>query len=112
MVEIPAGTFQLGNDGGPPPERPQHEVHLPAFQIDRFQVTNADFVRFLQARGVMSEEGNARFEADDNDARILRRSGAWRGAIVKSCVWVCHAAARSWRSPFTNLTPRMIDLIH
>ena len=31
------------------------------------------------------------------------------GAIVKSCVWVCHAAARSWRSPFTNLTPRMIS---
>ena len=30
-------------------------------------------------------------------------------AIVKSCVWVCHAAARSWRSPFTNLTPRMIS---
>ena len=29
--------------------------------------------------------------------------------IVKSCVWVCHAAARSWRSPFTNLTPRMIS---
>ena len=31
------------------------------------------------------------------------------GAIVKSCVWVCHAAARSWRSPLTNLTPRMIS---
>ena len=28
-------------------------------------------------------------------------------AIVKSCVWADHAAARSWRSPSTNLTPRM-----
>ena len=32
-----------------------------------------------------------------------------RGAIVKSCVWADHAAARSWRSPSTNLTPRMIS---
>ena len=30
-------------------------------------------------------------------------------AIVKSCVWADHAAARSWRSPSTNLTPRMIS---
>ena len=29
--------------------------------------------------------------------------------IVKSCVWADHAAARSWRSPSTNLTPRMIS---
>ena len=31
------------------------------------------------------------------------------GAIVKSCVWADHAAARSWHSPSTNLTPRMIS---
>ena len=31
------------------------------------------------------------------------------GAIVKSCVWADHAAARSWGSPSTNLTPRMIS---
>ena len=30
-------------------------------------------------------------------------------SIVKSCVWADHAAARSWRSPSTNLTPRMIS---
>ena len=39
---------------------------------------------------------------------VLIFTFVWR-AIVKSCVWVCHAAARSWRSPFTNLTPRMIS---
>ena len=32
-----------------------------------------------------------------------------KGAIVKSCVWADHAAARSWRSPSTNLTPRIIS---
>ena len=38
-----------------------------------------------------------------------RRSRLALRAIVKSCVWADHAAARSWRSPSTNLTPRMIS---
>ncbi len=38
-----------------------------------------------------------------------RKLGEVCGAIVKSCVWADQAAARSWRSPFTNLTPRMIS---
>ena len=42
------------------------------------------------------------------------RSGGNRRArpscrCIKSCVWADHAAARSWRSPSTNLTPRMIS---
>ena len=40
--------------------------------------------------------------------RLLEAAGD-RRAIVKSCVWADHAAARSWRSPSTNLTPRMIS---
>ena len=41
---------------------------------------------------------------------VFPRAEVRRGrAIVKSCVWADHAAARSWRSPSTNLTPRMIS---
>ena len=43
----------------------------------------------------------------ERDAKELEFRVA--GAIVKSCVWADHAAARSWRSPSTNLTPRMIS---
>ena len=44
-----------------------------------------------------------------NSAAAKSRTRGRSRAIVKSCVWADHAAARSWRSPSTNLTPRMIS---
>jgi formylglycine-generating enzyme required for sulfatase activity len=51
MVEIPAGPFTMGTDSGEPNEAPAHEVDLPAFMIDKFEVTNADFAVFVEATG-------------------------------------------------------------
>lgn len=49
MVEIPAGPFTMGSDQGDPEDAPAHEVDLPAFEIDKFEVTNADFAAFVEA---------------------------------------------------------------
>jgi formylglycine-generating enzyme required for sulfatase activity len=49
MVEIPAGSFTMGTDSGSPDESPAHQVDVPAFQLDTFEVTNADFAAFTQA---------------------------------------------------------------
>jgi formylglycine-generating enzyme required for sulfatase activity len=51
MVEIPAGPFTMGTDSGDPNEAPAHEADLPAFMIDKFEVTNADFAVFVEATG-------------------------------------------------------------
>jgi iron(II)-dependent oxidoreductase len=51
MAEIPAGPFTMGTDNGSPDEGPAHEVDVPAFQMDKFDVTNADFAIFVQATG-------------------------------------------------------------
>jgi iron(II)-dependent oxidoreductase len=51
MVEIPAGPFTMGTDSGEPNEAPAHEVDLPAFMMDKFEVTNADFVVFVEETG-------------------------------------------------------------
>jgi len=51
MVEIPAGPFTMGTDSGEPNEAPAHEVDLPAFMIDKFEVANADFAVFVEATG-------------------------------------------------------------
>jgi len=51
MVEIPAGTFSLGNDNSDPNEAPAQQMDLPAFKIDAYEVTNADFAAFVQATG-------------------------------------------------------------
>jgi formylglycine-generating enzyme required for sulfatase activity len=51
MVEIPAGPFILGNEDSDPNEAPAQEMDLPAFMIDTFEVTNADFAGFAAASG-------------------------------------------------------------
>jgi formylglycine-generating enzyme required for sulfatase activity len=48
MVQIPAGPFTMGMDGGKPKNGPAHEVDLPAYEIDRFEVTNAEFATFAE----------------------------------------------------------------
>lgn len=43
MVTIPAGSFTLGADDGPPRERPAHRVEVAAFELDRTEVTVAAY---------------------------------------------------------------------
>jgi formylglycine-generating enzyme required for sulfatase activity len=48
-VTVPAGRFRMGSDGGAADERPVHAVSGPAFQIDRYEVTNARYAACLKA---------------------------------------------------------------
>lgn len=49
VVFIPAGNFIRGNDAGNYNEGPLQTVYLDAFEIDRFEVTNIQYSRFLLA---------------------------------------------------------------
>jgi len=68
MVEIPAGPFIMGNNNGRQDEAPAHEVDVLAFEIDKFEVTNADFARFVGATGYQT------------DAEKMGLSRTWRDA--------------------------------
>jgi serine/threonine-protein kinase len=50
MVHVPAGTFGMGDThgDGEDDERPAHPVSLSAFWLDRTEVTNAQFARFVK----------------------------------------------------------------
>lgn len=55
-IEIPQGTARLGVNRGDLPfswdnEREAHEVHVPAFAIEQHNVTNADYLKFVEAGG-------------------------------------------------------------
>lgn len=54
MFEIPAGPFTLGNDNSDPNEAPAQEMDLPAFMVDAFEVSNADFAAFAEATGYVT----------------------------------------------------------
>lgn len=43
MVLVPAGPFIRGASNRAPDEAPEAEIHLPAFYIDKYEVTNAEF---------------------------------------------------------------------
>ena len=51
MVFIPAGDFAMGSDDADGDARPIHRVHVDGFFLDRTEVINADFARFVRATG-------------------------------------------------------------
>jgi serine/threonine-protein kinase len=48
LVEIPAGVFQMGRNDSLPTEEPAHEVTIKAFSMDKNEVTNAEYARFVR----------------------------------------------------------------
>lgn len=53
MIAVPAGDFAMGTDREQSDEqdRPAHHVHLAAYRIDKYPVTNAQYARFVAATG-------------------------------------------------------------
>ena len=54
MVWVPGGTFRMGSDRHYPEEAPTHSVAVDGFWIDRFPVTNAEFLQFIRATGYLT----------------------------------------------------------
>ncbi|MFQ5937193.1 MAG: formylglycine-generating enzyme family protein, partial [Acidiferrobacterales bacterium] len=52
MVRVEGGEYTIGTDTGPRDARPAHTVELEPFLIDRFEVTNAEYARFLNTLDV------------------------------------------------------------
>ncbi len=56
MVRIPGGNFLMGSDprmdrAAGPQEQPQHLVYVDRFRIDRFEVSNVNYLRYVLATG-------------------------------------------------------------
>jgi formylglycine-generating enzyme required for sulfatase activity len=51
MVWVPGGEFLMGSDRHYPEEAPVHRVAVGGFWMDRFQVTNERFKRFVKETG-------------------------------------------------------------
>ena len=91
MVLIPAGPFIMGSNADDPDETPQREVDLPAFEIDLFEVTNAQFAAFVETTGYQTDEekgGAAGWrsfytEGKDNHPAV---KASWNDAVAY-CQW-------------------------
>ena len=57
MVLIDAGEFRMGGNEFES-EKPIHSVYVDAFYMDAYEVTNAEYAEFLNAKGKHAEAGN------------------------------------------------------
>ena len=51
MVQVQGGDFKMGNDNGKKDEKPQHQVRVDAFRISRSEITNRQYLTFLDDTG-------------------------------------------------------------
>jgi formylglycine-generating enzyme required for sulfatase activity len=77
MVLVPAGEFLMGSDNGDVDEGPQRWVYLDAFEIDRHEVTNVQYRRFLLATGRDAPQGWPERYVD----RLPERDPDWQGTM-------------------------------
>ena len=55
LVRVPAGEFLMGSDEYDS-EKPPHSVYLDEYHVSRYPVTNAEFDRFVQAKGYSQKQ--------------------------------------------------------
>ena len=51
MVRVHTGSFEMGSAVGNEDEQPVHDVFLNTFYIDKYEVTNAQYLAFVEAGG-------------------------------------------------------------
>ena len=79
MVRIPAGEFRMGGDSGDTDGRPVQTVWVDAFYIDKYEVTNAQFARFLNTlRRNDSTDGYEWIDLRNPACLIEKASGTYR----------------------------------
>lgn len=94
MVRVPGGSFTMGANDGALDERPLHDVRVSEFWMDRTEVTNAEFAKFVKATGYQTTAELAQ-----------PQPGSWclrDGAKVKSAdrrEWTLFVPGVNWRRP-------------
>ncbi|MCV6589340.1 MAG: SUMF1/EgtB/PvdO family nonheme iron enzyme [Marinobacterium sp.] len=117
MVSIPTGEFRMGDiqGKGHSDEKPVHKVKVPAFAMGQFEVTNAQYVTFLNAAGKRGPSGQPWFETQKEDSRskIIGQPGSFSvesGYAQHPAInisWYGAQAYVAWLSQQTGQTYRL-----
>ncbi len=108
MVWIPGGTFLMGSDDpGMADARPVHQVTLDGFWLDRTEVTNRQFARFVEDTGYLTV---AERPLDPDDFPGVPREKLVPGSLVftppagevsldNPLAWWRYVPGANWRHP-------------
>lgn len=118
-VKIPAGTFLMGSPTTEPSssdrERPQHDVNIGEFWMSKYEITNAQYAAFLNAKGIGSD-GQGSVTYDNNgtpttetqsfvslnrieirhDGSVWKIDGYWGQCPVFGVTWYGATAFAAW----------------
>ncbi len=110
VVLVPAGDFVRGNDAGNYNEGPQQLIYLDAFEIDRYEVTNVQYSRFLSATGRKAPSYWFEGTYPDGQADYPVVGVSWKDANAY-CIWAGKRLPteaeweKACRGPAGNLYP-------
>jgi formylglycine-generating enzyme len=107
MVWIPGGPFWMGAQEGQPDEKPVHQVVVDGFWMDRTEVTNEEFEKFVRAAGYITV---AERQPDPKDYPGVPREKLIAGSIVftpppgdvsldNHFIWWSYVPGANWRHP-------------
>ncbi len=93
MVLLESGIFKMGSNKGLADESPVHEVSLDTFWIDKYEVRNADYEKFIIATGYLTESekqgGGLVFATPLENQAMSQNHGDWWNRVIKA----------SWKQP-------------
>ncbi len=117
MVRIPAGSFRMGDiqGGGDGDEKPVHRVSVNKFAMGKYELTNAEFVTFLNAVKRRGNDNEPWFEtkAEDSDSHITGSVGNFKVETsyddhpIIEVSWYGATAYAKWLSDQTGETYRL-----
>ena len=107
MVWVPPGTFFMGFDGGQEDEKPVHEVEVDGFWMDKTEVTNEEFEKFVRASRYVTV---AERKPDPKDFPGVPLENLVAGSVVftpppgevsleNHYAWWSYVAGANWRHP-------------
>ncbi|MFN9041061.1 MAG: SUMF1/EgtB/PvdO family nonheme iron enzyme, partial [Planctomyces sp.] len=73
LVAIKGGSFMMGSNAGQTDEKPVHRVNVKDFWISPYEVTIEEVLVWLNARGVVVQDGWIVF---DSEYCPIRRNGS------------------------------------
>ncbi|MCQ2253101.1 MAG: formylglycine-generating enzyme family protein [Bacteroidales bacterium] len=93
MVLVSGGSFSMGRKDGPLNERPQRVVRITSFYMDKYEVTNEEYARFINIKGLEALKGGFRINLDNPDCKLDTVNGY---CIVKPGYEKYPVVAVSW----------------
>ena len=98
VVPIPSGEFQMGgaDDTAEIDEHPVHPVHVDAFYIDKYEVTNAQYKRFVDANPQWQKGSILRKYHNGNYLKFWQGNNYPPGRENHPVVWVSWYAAMAY----------------